>query len=117
MNFMSKALLVATTLIFTVCILVGQSKYSGVYSGKVSGHGFHFLASSTAGGRIMTDYSESSDNINPYKSIVSAKGKFTAVSHDGSISATGTATSKFTFSGTAKSGGDTYRISGKRILK
>jgi hypothetical protein len=119
-NIMSKLLLIVITLISTVCMVIGQSKYSGIYSGR-AGNDLYFLGAVTLGGRIMTDYSFEyygyEAGIDPYKSFVSKTGKFKAISRDGSISATGTATSKFTFSGTAKSGGLTYRISGKRILK
>jgi hypothetical protein len=70
----------------------------------------------TSGGRIF-DGDEDQYNINPYKSTVASNGKFTAISYERSISAVGSIDSKFNLKGTAKSGGETVRFSGKRILK
>jgi len=116
--------IVATAICFSVilCSLVGQAKYSGIYSGSVSGNGYasqKFLAAATAGGRIiaLTDYSNGIyETLNPAKSTVSASGKVTGVSPYGT-SVSANINSSFQINGTVKADGMTFRLSGRRTYK
>jgi hypothetical protein len=102
------------------CASLGQSKYSGIYSGTVAGNDYYysqkFLAAATAGGRIigLTEYSEGIyETLDPARSTVSASGKINGVSPYGTtISAA--INSKFQITGTLKADGMTFRFSGKR---
>jgi hypothetical protein len=118
MNIMNKALLAIITLISTVCVLVGQTKYSGIYNltARYMGESVSGLIAITSGGR-MFDGDEDEDSMDPYKSIVSSNGKFTATDYGRSISFVGSIDSKFNLNGTIKYGGVTARVSGKRVLK
>jgi len=117
-NIMKKALLAIITLISTVCVLVGQTKYSGIYNltARYMGESVSGLIAITSGGR-MFDGDEDEDSMDPYKSIVSSNGKFTATDYGRSISFVGSIDSKFNLNGTIKYGGVTARASGKRVLK
>ena len=74
------------------------------------------LIAITSGGR-MYNGDEDEDNMDPYKSIVSSNGKFTATDYGRSLSVVGSIDSKFNLKGTIKYEGVTLRISGKRVLK
>ncbi len=104
-------------------VSVGQSKYSGIYSGTVAGNDYYypanFLAAATAGGRIigLTEFSEGIyETLDPARSSVSAKGKVTAVTPSGT-SMLASINSKFQISGTLKADGMTFRFNGKRSYK
>lgn len=115
---MNKTIAITFIFFISICVLLGQSKYSGIYSSSAyildETITTHF--SITAGGRVF-DGDEDASNTNPYKSIVSSNGKVNAVSYDRLITAVGSISSKFSFKGTIKSGGLTVRVSGKRVLK
>jgi len=103
--------------------LVGQSKYSGIYSGNVAGNEYFyaakFVAAATAGGRIigLTEYSEGiHEALDPAKSTVSSNGKVNATAPSGT-SLSATIDSKFRISGTIKASGMTTRLNGNRIYK
>jgi len=103
--------------------LVGQSKYSGIYSGTVTGNEYidyqKILAAATSGGRIIAigDYSYGLyETLDPARSIVSSEGKVVAATPSG-ISMSATVNSKFQISGTLKQAGMTTRFNGKRIYK
>lgn len=115
---MKQTLIILITFISTVCMLIGQSKYSGIYSSSayVLNETITTHFSITAGGRVF-DGDEDASNTNPYKSIVSSNGKVNAVSYDRLITAVGSISSNYSFKGTIKSGGLTVRVSGKRVLK
>jgi hypothetical protein len=115
---MKQTLIILITLISTVCMLIGQSKYSGIYkvTARYMGESASGLSAITAGGR-MYDGDEDEYNTDPYKSVVTSKGKFSAITYDRSISLVGSIDSKFNVNGTIKSGGVTLRFSGKRVLK
>ena len=105
------------------CASLGQSKYSGIYSGTVAGNDYYypakFLAAATAGGRIigLTEYSEGIyETLNPARSTVSSKGKITAVTPSGT-SMSASINSKFQITGTLKADGMTFRFNGKRNYK
>jgi hypothetical protein len=118
MNIMNKALLAIITLISTVCVLVGQTKYSGIYNltARYMGESVSGLIAITSGGR-MFDGDEDEDNMDPYKSIVRSNGKFTSTDYGRSLSFVGSIDSKSNVMGTIKYQGMTARISGKRVLK
>lgn len=118
MNIMNKALLAIITLISTVCVLIAQTKYSGIYNltARYMGESISSLIAITSGGR-MFDGDVDGDNIDPYNSIVNSNGKFTATDYGGSISFVGSIDSKFNLNGTIKYGGVTARAYGKRVLK
>ncbi len=99
---------------------IAQSKYSGIYSGKVGGR-TKCLAAGTAGGRVVAA-DASVENFrgitDPAKSTVSALGKLKAVTPNGdSINAS--INSSYGLSGTVKmhDNGQTVRFSGARIYK
>jgi hypothetical protein len=99
---------------------IAQSKYSGIYSGKVGGR-TKFMAAVTAGGRVVAA-DASVENFrgitDPAKSTVSALGKLKAVTPNGdSINAS--INSSYGLSGTVKmhDNGQTVRFSGARIYK
>jgi hypothetical protein len=105
------------------CASIGQSKYSGIYSGTVAGNNYYdpakFLAAATAGGRIigLTEYSEGIyETLNPARSTVSSKGKVIAVTPSGT-SMSASINSKFQITGTLKADGMTFRFNGKRNYK
>jgi len=110
-------------LLASFCASIGQSKYSGIYSGTVAGNDYYypakFLAAATAGGRIigLTEYSEGIyETLNPARSTVSSKGKITAVAPSGT-SMSASINSKFQITGTLKASGMTTRFNGNRIYK
>lgn len=115
---MKQALVILITLISTVCMLIGQSKYSGIYkvTARYMGESASDLMAVTLGGRMFSGY-EDEDDLDPYKSVVTSKGKFSAIAYDRSISTVGSIDSKFNLNGTIKYEGVTVRFSGKRVLK
>ena len=107
----------------SLCASLGQSKYSGIYSGTVAGNEYFytakFIAAATAGGRIigLSEYSEGiHEALNPAKSTVSSNGKVNATAPSGT-SFSATIDSKFRISGTVKASGMTTRFNGNRIYK
>ena len=104
------------------CASFGQSKYSGIYSGRVAFSDYDrpmFLAAATAGGRIigLTEYSEGIyETLNPAMSTVSKSGKVTGVSPYGT-SVSANINSSFQINGTVKADGMTFRLSGRRTYK
>lgn len=110
-------------LLASFCASIGQSKYSGVYSGTVAGNEYFyatkFIAAATAGGRIigLTEYSEGIyETLNPARSTVSSKGKVVAVTPSGT-SMSASINSKFQITGTLKADGMTTRFNGNRNYK
>lgn len=111
-------LILAGVLTLTASLAVGQAKFSGIYSGKIS-TGYKLLVAITKGGNAIgldDDAEGLYDTLNPKKSSINAKGKFkgsvpNGTSVVGKISAAGKLT------GTAKSGKRTARLNCKRILK
>jgi hypothetical protein len=105
------------------CASLGQSKYSGIYSGSIAGNEYYygqkFLAAATAGGRIIA-VGENSEGLygtlNPARSTVSPAGKIVGVTPSGA-SMSATINSNYVISGTIKQDGMTFRLSGKRIYK
>lgn len=100
----------------SVTAVVGQAKYSGIYSGTAQG--FKFLLALTQGGRGLGLDSESEglgDALNPAKTTVSAKGKIKGSTPKGVSFNAAVSGEKIT--GTLKSGSTTLRVSGKRIYK
>jgi hypothetical protein len=105
-------------LVISSTMLIGQSKYSGIYSGKMSSGG-RFVAAMTTGGRVLglTDYTEGlSEALNPAKSIIDSSGKLKGVTPAGAV-ITASVASDFKITGTLKEGGYTVRLTGSRIYK
>jgi hypothetical protein len=104
------------TLLASFTTVVGQKKYSGIYSGKAGST--NFLAAITAGGRILgLDASAEGirDALNPSKSTVNSSGKVKGVVPNGTT-LTATINSSFELKGTLKDGTQSVRLSGKRTL-
>ena len=111
-------LLLSAALLAGIGATIAQSKYSGIYSGKVS-YGGTFVAAVTKGGRVLASDSTAEslrDVTNPAISTVNASGKLKARTHNGA-SITGSISSTYRITGTVKSGGSTARFSGKRTYK
>ena len=111
------ATLCIASLLASLSLTVAQSKYSGIYSGRVGNE--KFLAAVTSGARVLglDNTSEGlKDVTNPRKSTVSSKGVLKAVIPNGT-SIAAKLDSSYNLKGTVKSGGQSVRISGKRILK
>jgi hypothetical protein len=117
-NIMKKALLAIITLISTVCVLAGQTKYSGIYNltARYMGESASALMAVTLGGRMFSG-NEEKDDLDLYKSVVTSKGKFNATDYGRSVSFVGSIDSKYNVTGTFKYQGMTARVSGKRVLK
>jgi hypothetical protein len=97
---------------------IAQSKYSGIYSGKVAGK-VNFLAAITAGGRLLALDNTTEglrDATDPAKSTVSATGRVKGSIPNGS-SVVATVSPKFAITGTIKDGKETIRFSGKRTFQ
>jgi hypothetical protein len=110
-------LVVSVVLLSSLTFALAQSKYSGIYSGDAAG--VKFLSAITAGGRLLAMDNNTEglrDATDPNRSTVSSNGTVKAVVPNGT-SLTGNIDSSFRMSGTIKSGGQSARFSGKRILK
>lgn len=105
-------------LVVTLTAALAQSKYSGIYGGKISGGG-KFLVAITAGGRALGLDSSAEglkDTLDPAKSTISAAGKLKGVT-PAKATVTASVSSAFKMTGTVKSGGTTVRITGSRTFK
>ena len=115
---MNKTIATTFFFVFSISILIGQSKYAGVYSGTVS-DGQRFLGAATGGGRGvgLADISQGiNQSLDPSKSWVSASGKVSGLAPYGA-SVSATIDSRFNITGTLKVNGMTFRLNGKRIYK
>jgi hypothetical protein len=102
----------------STAMLIGQSKYSGIYSGWMSVGGKVVFAMTT-GGRVLglSEYSLGlSDALNPANSIIDSSGKLKGVTPTGAV-VTARVASDFKITGTIKEGGLTARFKGSRIYK
>lgn len=104
-------------LVLSVGAVIGQSQYSGIYTGSDS-HNGKFKLALTKGGRCLglSSFSEGfADAIDPAISTIDAKGKLKgATPAKAIINATVSADGKIT--GTIKEGKITVRITGKRVF-
>ena len=103
----------AGLLAITASAVIGQSLYSGIYTGTVP---VKFSVALTKGGRGLGGGNKDTwkDELDPAKSTITASGKFKGVTPNGSVI---TATvSGSDFKGTVKDGGGTRRIVGKRVF-
>lgn len=120
-----KGLFSLSSAFLLICILglgavlpgLAQSKYSGIYQGRVDNNAF--IVAVTAGGRAfgMDNLSKGlSQALDPAKSTVSAAGKLNARTKSGTV-VTGTITNDGKVKGIVKVGKDTLKLSGKRTFK
>lgn len=103
-------------LIATIATSVaGVATYSGIYDLKIPAR---VLMAITTGGHVLSlsDDTSIASEANPAKSTVNATGKIVGSSSDG-LSVVAQIASDFTVKGTAKIGGKTIRITGKRTFK
>ena len=118
---MKKHILIASAAVLTAMAgaSLAQSKYSGIYAGKVGGS-VNFLAAVTAGGRLLALDNTSEEGLrdatNPAKSTVSSTGRVKGSTPNGT-SVVATISSKYVITGTVKDGSRTVRLSGKRTFK
>lgn len=103
-----------------VSILIGgalaQNRHSGIYQGTVNGQ--TMLAAVTGGGRVLglDNTAEGlGDTTDPHRSTVSRSGRLRAVTPNGTV-ITGKVSSTGKLSGTVKIGGNTARLTGRKIL-
>lgn len=115
---LKKSYILAAVLALSASFAIGQAKYSGIYSGRIS-NGDKILIAITKGGHALglDDGGEGfRDALKPAKSTINKKGKFKGKLHDGT-SVVGKVSSSGKFTATVKEGKRTARISAKRILK
>ncbi len=117
MKSKSNLLLIAATLFVTLAVGTGAPRHSGVYSGNIGN--IAFIAAVTAGSRVVGLDNTArglGDTTNPARSTVNARGVVRASTPRGS-SITARISPNFRIIGTAKVGGRTTRLSGRRIFR
>ncbi len=103
----------AGILTVSICAVIGQSQYSGIYTGTVPSK---FTVALTKGGRGLGGGNKDTwrDELDPVKSTINASGNFKGVTPNGDVV---TATvSGSDLKGTIKSDGETSRLVGKRVF-
>lgn len=103
----------AGLLVVSISAVIGQSQYSGIYTGTVP---VKFAIALTKGGRGLGggDKDTWKDELIPAKSTINASGKFKGATPNGAV-ITGTVTGT-DFKGTVKNGSETRRVVGKRVF-
>ncbi len=100
-------------LAITISAVIGQSQYSGIYTGTVP---VKFTVALTKGGRGLGGGSKDTwkDELDPAKSTINASGKFKGVTPNGDVITVTVSGSDL--AGTIKSGSETRRLVGKRVF-
>lgn len=103
----------AGILTVSICAVIGQSQYSGIYTGTVPST---FKIALTKGGRGLggANHDTLKDGLIPAKSTINASGKFKGIFPNGGV-ITATVTGS-DLKGTIKEGDVTRRLVGKRVF-